>query len=38
MPQPLQRVVKDRTINVRRWDHIVGSWAAGSHQSLDAAW
>jgi hypothetical protein len=37
-PQPLQRVVEYRTMNVRRWDRIVGSWAAGDHQSLDDAW
>lgn len=38
VPQPLQRVVEYRTMNVRRWDRIVGSWAAGDRQSLDAAW
>lgn len=38
VPRPLQRVVEHRTMNVRRWDRIVGSWAAGDHQSLDAAW
>ncbi|MFJ9154165.1 transcriptional regulator [Streptomyces sp. NPDC102270] len=38
VPQPLQRVVEYRTMNVRRWDRIVGSWAAGDHQSLDDAW
>jgi hypothetical protein len=25
-------------MNVRRWDRIVGSWAAGDHQSFDDAW
>ncbi|WP_019064880.1 hypothetical protein [Streptomyces prunicolor] len=34
----LQRVVAHRTMNVRRWDKIVGSWAAGDHQGLDEAW
>ncbi|MFI0915369.1 MULTISPECIES: transcriptional regulator [Streptomyces] len=38
VPRPLQRVVEYRTLNVRRWDRIVGSWAAGDHQGLDAAW
>ena len=38
VPQQLQRVVEYRTMNVRRWDRIVSSWAAGDHQSLDAAW
>ncbi|MET9919199.1 transcriptional regulator [Streptomyces sp. NPDC059605] len=35
---PLQRVVEYRTMNVRRWDRIVGSWASGDHQGLDEAW
>ncbi|MFI7876130.1 MULTISPECIES: transcriptional regulator [Streptomyces] len=34
----LQRVVAHRTMNVRRWDKIVASWAAGDHQGLDDAW
>ncbi|MEU5431504.1 transcriptional regulator [Streptomyces olivoreticuli] len=38
VPRPLQRVVEYRTMNVRRWDKIVGSWAAGDDQGLDAAW
>ncbi|MFC0602917.1 transcriptional regulator [Streptomyces palmae] len=38
VPRPLQRVVEYRTMNVRRWDRIVGSWAAGDYQGLDAAW
>ncbi|MFE0043663.1 transcriptional regulator [Streptomyces albireticuli] len=38
VPRPLQRVVEYRTMNVRRWDRIVGAWAAGDHQGLDAAW
>ncbi|MGV9233552.1 transcriptional regulator [Streptomyces nigra] len=38
VPRQLQRVVEYRTMNVRRWDRIVGSWAAGDHQGLDAAW
>ncbi|GAA3289097.1 hypothetical protein GCM10020295_00140 [Streptomyces cinereospinus] len=25
-------------MNVRRWDKIVASWAAGDHQGLDDAW
>ncbi|WP_116215270.1 transcriptional regulator [Streptomyces olivoreticuli] len=36
--RPLQRVVEYRTMNVRRWDRIVGSWAAGDYQGLDDAW
>ncbi|MGA5134782.1 transcriptional regulator [Streptomyces olivoreticuli] len=38
VPRPLQRVVEYRTMNVRRWDKIVDSWAAGDHQGLDEAW
>ncbi|MEV6774691.1 transcriptional regulator [Streptomyces syringium] len=38
VPRPLQRVVEYRTVNVRRWDRIVGSWAAGDHQGLDEVW
>lgn len=38
VPRPLQRVVEYRSMNVRRWDKIVGSWAAGDHQGLDAVW
>lgn len=38
MPRPLQRVVEYRTVNVRRWDRIVGSWAAGDRQGLDEVW
>ncbi|MFJ9742806.1 transcriptional regulator [Streptomyces sp. NPDC101166] len=33
-----QRVVPHRTMNVRRWDRIVGTWAAGDHRGLDDAW
>ncbi|MFI5753298.1 transcriptional regulator [Streptomyces sp. NPDC051644] len=36
--RPLQRVVEYRTVNVRRWDRIVGAWAAGDHQGLDETW
>ncbi|MEC4020506.1 transcriptional regulator [Streptomyces sp. H27-D2] len=36
--RPLQRVVEHRKLNVRRWDKLVGSWAAGDHQGLDDAW
>ena len=36
--RPLQRVVEHRSMNVRGWDKIVGSWAAGDHQGLDDAW
>ncbi|MGW1196546.1 transcriptional regulator [Streptomyces sp. NPDC002536] len=36
--RPHQRVVEYRTMNVRRWDRIVGAWAAGDDQGLDAAW
>ncbi|WP_073783779.1 hypothetical protein [Streptomyces sp. CB01580] len=38
VPCPLRRVVEHRTMNVRRWDRIVGSWASGGHQGLDSAW
>ncbi|MBB5121866.1 hypothetical protein AF335_09405 [Streptomyces eurocidicus] len=38
VPRPLQRVVEYRTMNVRRWDRIVTSWAAGDHQGLDDTW
>ncbi|MFJ2884086.1 transcriptional regulator [Streptomyces sp. NPDC086796] len=38
VPRPLQRMVEYRTMNVRRWDRIVESWAAGDHQGLDDAW
>lgn len=36
--RPHRRVVEYRTLNVRRWDRIVGAWAAGDDQGLDAAW
>jgi hypothetical protein len=36
--RPHQRVVEYRSLNVRRWDRIVGAWAAGDHQGLDDAW
>ncbi|MFF0744967.1 transcriptional regulator [Streptomyces sp. NPDC004111] len=36
--QQLTRVVEFRTMNVRRWDSIVASWASGDIQGLDAAW
>ncbi|MEU5418436.1 transcriptional regulator [Streptomyces sp. NPDC001407] len=38
VPRPLQRVVEYRTMNVRRWDKIVDSWAVGDYQGLDDAW
>ncbi|MFJ8855657.1 transcriptional regulator [Streptomyces sp. NPDC102437] len=38
VPRPLQRLVEYRTMNVRRWDRIVETWAAGDHQGLDDAW
>ncbi|GAA0480110.1 transcriptional regulator [Streptomyces stramineus] len=38
VPRPLQRVVEYRTMNIRRWDKIVSSWAAGDHQALDDTW
>ncbi|MEV4927274.1 transcriptional regulator [Streptomyces roseoverticillatus] len=38
VPQPLQRVVEYRSMNVRRWDRLVGAWAAGDDQGLDDAW
>lgn len=36
--RPLQRDVPFRHMNVRRWDRIVGAWAAGDYHGLDAAW
>ncbi|MFI5808348.1 transcriptional regulator [Streptomyces sp. NPDC051561] len=36
--QRLKRDVGYRTMNVRRWDTIVGSWAASDHTGLEAAW
>ncbi|MEU5902684.1 transcriptional regulator [Streptomyces venezuelae] len=36
--RPLQRVVEYRTLNIRRWDRIIGAWAAGDDTGLDAAW
>ncbi|MGW2083324.1 transcriptional regulator, partial [Streptomyces sp. NPDC001939] len=36
--RPHQRVVEYRAMNVRRWDRIVGAWADGDFQGLDAAW
>lgn len=36
--RPLQRVAEHRSMNIRRWDTIVGSWAADDHQGLDTAW
>ncbi|MFI9723921.1 transcriptional regulator [Streptomyces sp. NPDC052396] len=36
--RPHQRVIEYRTMNVRRWDKIVGSWAAGDYRGLDDAW
>ncbi|MBO0651263.1 transcriptional regulator [Streptomyces triculaminicus] len=38
VPRQLQRVVEYRTMNVRRWDRIVASWAAGDDQGLDDTW
>ncbi|GAA0445103.1 transcriptional regulator [Streptomyces sp. NPDC046215] len=38
VPRPLQRVVEYRTMNVRRWDRIVDTWAADDPQGLDDAW
>ncbi|MGW1848848.1 transcriptional regulator, partial [Streptomyces sp. NPDC001966] len=38
VPRPLQRLVEYRTMNVRRWDRIVETWASGDHQGLDDAW
>ncbi|MGW7412764.1 transcriptional regulator [Streptomyces sp. NPDC054863] len=36
--QRLKRDVGYRTMNVRRWDKIVGSWAASDKTGLEAAW
>lgn len=38
VPRPLQRIVEYRTMNVRRWDRIVETWASGDQQGLDDAW
>ncbi|MEU1202162.1 transcriptional regulator [Streptomyces sp. NPDC005813] len=36
--RPQQRVVEYRSLNVRRWDRIVESWAVGDEAALDEAW
>ncbi|GAA2247445.1 hypothetical protein GCM10010232_38330 [Streptomyces amakusaensis] len=33
-----QRVLTHRSMNVRRWDRLVGAWAAGDHHGLEDAW
>ncbi|MFE0175760.1 transcriptional regulator [Streptomyces sp. NPDC059002] len=38
VPRPHQRVLEFRTLNIRRWDHIVDAWARGDDGALDAAW
>ncbi len=35
--RPRQRAVEFRTMNVRRWERIVGAWVAGADQELDDA-
>ncbi|MFI6644776.1 transcriptional regulator [Streptomyces sp. NPDC050504] len=36
--RPYQRVVEYRSLNVRKWDRIIGAWAAGDQRTLDDAW
>lgn len=36
--RPLQRLVEYRTMHIRHWDRVVGTWATGDHQGLDDAW
>ncbi|MCX4673420.1 transcriptional regulator [Streptomyces sp. NBC_01381] len=36
--RPHQRVLQFRTLNIRRWDRIVGAWADRDEQGLDDAW
>ncbi|MFE3074375.1 transcriptional regulator [Streptomyces sp. NPDC059247] len=38
VPRPLQRAVEYRHLNVRKWDRIIGAWAAGDHEALDDVW
>lgn len=38
VPQPHQRAVEFRTLNVRRWDRIVAAWVADDDDVLDHAW
>ncbi|MFI5621421.1 transcriptional regulator [Streptomyces sp. NPDC051567] len=38
VPQRHKRVLPHRELNVRRWDRLVGAWAAGDHTGLEAAW
>ena len=35
---PRQRSLEFRSLNIRRWDEIVASWADGDAQALDDAW
>lgn len=36
--RPLQRVVEYRHLNVRRWDRIIGAWAADDYARMDDIW
>jgi hypothetical protein len=38
VPRPNQRVLEYRTLNIRRWNRIVETWAARDDQALDDAW
>ncbi|WP_263163958.1 transcriptional regulator [Streptomyces sp. SCSIO ZS0520] len=36
--RPHQRVLEYRTMNVRRWENLVGAWADGDTAALDEHW
>ncbi|MEU6737196.1 transcriptional regulator [Streptomyces physcomitrii] len=36
--RPHQRVLEYRTMNVRRWENLVGAWAQGDTAALDEHW
>ncbi|MGW0737486.1 transcriptional regulator [Streptomyces sp. NPDC002851] len=38
VPRQRQRFLEFRTLNIRRWDHIVRAWAEGDMTALDDAW
>ncbi|MFJ4879857.1 transcriptional regulator [Streptomyces sp. NPDC088745] len=38
VPQRNKRVLTHRTMNVRKWDRLVGAWAAGDSRELEAGW
>ncbi|MFJ2789056.1 MULTISPECIES: transcriptional regulator [unclassified Streptomyces] len=36
--RPHQRAVEYRHLNVRKWDRIVSTWAAGDHAAMEDVW